>query len=813
MLQNQFKIAIRTLFRYKFHSLQNIIGLSLALAVSIIGLLYISSELSYEKKYAKSERIFRINTDFKLSEQFNQSAETPDQMGPLWQKTFPEVENFVRIFTTGGFKVRKGDVELKQERGAFIDTSLFSIFDLAFISKSGGIPLSEPNTVVITKSMALKYFGRFDVAGSVLSIDDLLYGMEPKKPCKIVGVIDDFPKNTQLQFDFLFPLKDFAYGWNRSFASLNFNTFVLLKPGTDFQKLNEKFIKVTSSEIYPQVTKFLHLPQMNWGDFVSLGNVLKYELFPLRDIHLAPERNGQLIPSGNRSAVRILTILMVFTIVMAIVNFINLSTALAMNRAKQIGILKILGSSRRNLIVKLLIEAFLIVLCSALIASVLAIALLPFANVILNVQLQPPDLNRGSIIISLLGLIFLNTVLSGFYPAFYLSGLKPTNALQGSNGIRLGGGLLRRSLTLLQFIVAICLVTGTVIIYSQLHFLKKLDVGYNREQVFIIDNISVLQSGKAAFQSEINAIPGVVIMSMSSNIPTKFPRINQAAYSIDPTKSSQAGIPMNSSMIDNEFLKALDIKIKSGDNFNSTNNFRKIIINEAAADAFGLKDPINSKIYSGDTIGATIIGVIKNYHYESLRQSVSPLILYFAPASNADFGVIRFAANSDFAENLKHVNTVWKKFVTSESIQGYFLDESFNNTFKSDETIAKATVWVASIAICICSIGLFGLITFITSIKRKEIGIRKVLGASPYSITTLLSQDFLVLIALAFFIATPISWWAMNNWLQDFVYRIDIKVWMVSIGFLIALVITATTVGYQAIRAAVINPVESLKDF
>jgi putative ABC transport system permease protein len=813
MLHNQLKIAIRTLFRYKFHSLQNIIGLSLALAVSIIGLLYISSELSYESFYVKSNRIYRINTDFKVSEQSNQSAETPDQMGPLWQKHFPELENFVRIFPTSGFKVRKEDVELRQERGAFVDTSLFSIFDLAFISRAGGVPLSEPNTVVITKSMALKYFGRFDVAGSVLSIDDLLYGAEPKKPCKIVGVIDDFPNNTQLQFDFLFPLKDFAYGWNRSFASLNFNTFVLLKPGTDFQKLNEKFARVTSTEIYPQVTKFLHLAQMYWEDFVSIGNVLRYELFPLRDIHLSPERSGQLIPSGNKLALRILAILMVFTILMATVNFINLSTALAINRAKQIGILKILGSSRRNLIFKFLMEAFLIVLCSALIASVMVIALLPFASVILNVQLQPSDLNRRSIIVSLLGLVFFNTVFSGIYPAFYLSGLKPTNALQGSNGIRLGGGLLRRSLTLLQFIVAICLITGTVIIYSQLHFLKRLDVGYNREQVFVIDNISVLQNNRAAFQSEINAIPGVVTMSMSSNTPTKFPRLNQAAYSIDATKTSQAGIPMNASWIDNEFLKALDIKIKSGNNFNSTDNFKKIIINEAAADAFGLKDPINNKIYSGDTVGATIIGVIKNYHYESLRQSVSPLILYFAPASDANFGVIRFAANSNFVENLNQVNSVWKKFVTSETIQSYFLDESFNNTFKSDETIAKATVWIASIAICICSVGLFGLITFITSIKRKEIGIRKILGASPVSIIKLLCRDFLVLIALAFFIATPVSWWAMNNWLQDFVYRIDITGWMISIGFLIALVITALTVGYQAIRAAVISPVDSLKDF
>ncbi len=809
MIKNYFKIALRNLWKNKGYSAINIFGLAIGLATCLLITLYVTDELSYDRHFKNAERIYRINSDIRFGGGDLHMTQTSDMMGPMLKKDYPQVEEYTRIYTNDGSKlIRKGNEYITEQRVANADSTFFTVFALPVISGDTKTALNEPNTVVITESTARKYFGDLNVLGKNVEVKT----GETVTPYKITAVINDLPKETHFNFDFIFSMKNVDYQWGQ-YTSHNFNTYLLLRPGTDYKAFEKNFIAYTNKYVIPYLQQFVKINSID--DLAKSGNKLEYNMLPLTKIHLFSDYSFEITPPGSIQYVYIFSAVALFILVLACINFMNLSTARSARRAKEVGIRKVLGTERKTLITQFLIESTVTAVISMLIGLALCYVVLPVFNNIAAKSLSIKDLLSFQLLPILLLLPLIVGLLAGSYPALYLSRFRPISVLKGTMSAGFKKSNLRNSLVVFQFATSILLIIGTIVVYNQLNFIQTTKLGFNKDQVLIIDGVDALNNKTETFKNEVLGMEGVVSGTLSSYLPVSNSSRSDITFSKDAVISTENGIDMQTWAVDYDYIKTMGMELVKGRNFSKDYaDSSSIIVTETTARLLGWDDPIGKKLYipgnsPGDPVRPIqIIGMIKDFHFESLHQKLGPLNLRLdSRAGLASFKIS--AANTK--KLIAQIEKTWKTMAPDMPFSYRFLSDSFNEMYRSEQRAGTIAVVFSVLAILIACLGLFGLATYMAEQRTKEIGIRKVLGASVSNVVAMLSKDFLILVAIASVIAFPFAWWAMNKWLQDFAYRINISAWVFVVAGLAALLIALATVSFQAIKAAITNPVKSLR--
>jgi len=805
MLKNYFKTSFRSLWKNKGFSAINIIGLATGLATCLLIILYVLDELSYDKFNTRAGKIYRINNEVKFGDNQFDLAQAPGILGPAVVRELPQVAQYTRFRWHNSLLIKKGDENLRETRVTWADSTILDIFSLQLISGNPKTILNAPKTLLITESMAKKYFNHIDVAGETLIIDN-------NKNYKITGVIKDVPKQSHFNYDFFVALSDDAESRDETgWLSENYNTYILLKEGADPVRLETELDKLVYRKVGPLLQNALNI---SVDGFKKDGGYIHNRLVPLTSIHLYSNKMGEIGANGSISYVYIFSAIAVFILLIACVNFMNLSTAKSANRAREVGVRKVLGSLRKNLISQFLIESLLVSFISLVLALLTAALLLPWFNSLAGKEISKSLLFQPFMIISAVVLVLIVGLLAGSYPAFFLSSFRPIEVLKGKLSAGFKGSWLRNSLVVFQFAVSIMLITGTMVIYRQLQYMRNKDIGYNKEQLLVIQNAGSLKQQATAFKNDLLRISGISSATMTSYLPVNGNR-NSNAFFTSPVMDQKNAVIMQQWIVDENYLSTLGIKILNGRNLSPDfpTDSSAIIINEVAAKRFGEANLLNKKLYRfGDQVKEVdelhVIGVMKNFNFNSLRETITPLAFQLGKES----GSITVRLNTkDIPDILAQVKTKWQAIASGEPFTYSFMDEQFNNQYQAEQQTGKIFITFAILAIFIACLGLFGLVTYAAEQRVREIGIRKVLGANVVNIVAMISKDFLKLVCIASVIGFPLAWWATNRWLQDFAYRINIGWWVFAITALAALLIAFATISFQAIRAALANPVTSLR--
>ena len=807
MFRNYVKVAWRNLFRNKVFSLLNVIGLATGLACFLLISLYVLDELTFDRYYPNSQRIYRINADIRFGGGDMHMPFTSDMMGQVLKNDYPQIEDYTRIYNSNGSKlIKKGDEYVNERLVANVDSTFFRVFQLKSLQGDTRHALDEPNTVVISESAAKKYFGSTQAVGKTLETND-----NTKTIYKVTAVVQDQPQSSHFRFDFFFSMKNLHYNWGQ-YLSHNFRTYLLLKPGIDYKTFEKNFVQYIDKYCLPVAKQFMQIKSMD--EFQKAGNKLEYSLIPVRDIHLYSGRPFEIIPGGNIQYVYIFSAVALFILLIACINFMNLTTARSAGRAREVGIRKVLGTEQRDLIAQFLIESILMAVLSLAFALAIALLVLPLFNSIAGKTMTMQNLLSPIALPLLIALPLVVGLLAGSYPAFFLSRFRPIEVLKGKLNLGAKSGSLRSVLVVFQFATSILLIIGTIVIYRQLNYIQTKDLGFNKDQVLIVDGLHALNGNVNAFKEKVLHLSGVSSGTLSSFLPVTESARSDQTFSKGAVMDATSGIDMQTWYIDYDYMKTIGIQMAKGRNFSRDfpSDSSAVIINETTAKFLGYADPVGQKIYTtGDNntmINYTIIGVVKNFNFETLHQNIGPLSFFLS--SRGDEGSFK-VSTTNIPPLLAQVEAAWKTMAPGMPFSYRFLDEAFGHMYQSEERVGKIALVFSVLAILIACLGLFGLASFIAEQRTKEIGIRKVLGASVRGIVLLLSRDFIILVVVAFVIAAPLAWWTMGSWLKDFVDRISIGAWVFGLAGLIALLIAVGTVSFQAIRAAIMNPVKSLK--
>ncbi len=808
MITNYLKIAWRNLIKNKTFSIINIFGLAIGLASFMLIALYVVDEKSYDKFHVNAENIYRINSNIKFGGNHMQMAVSSDAMGAALKADYPEVLEYVRFYNSSGSKLIKKDNEfINEAKVAHADSTIFDVFTFPAIEGEAKNALNEPNTVVITETAAKKYFGTTAALGKILEIKD-----RNNTVYTVTAVIEDMPRNSHFHFDFLFSMDNVDYGWG-NFVSHNFHTYLLLNPGTDHRQFEKNFVQYIDKYVLPQAQQFMDVASME--EFESAGNKLEYSLMPITDIHLHSDLLVEMGVNGNIQYVYIFSAIAIFILLIGCVNFMNLSTARSANRAREVGIRKVLGTEKKSLIIQFLAESVFLVFISLTLAIVISYASIAYFNDIAGKDLVLIDLMNPGILLTLFILPFLVGGLAGTYPAFFLSSFQPISVLKGKINQGFKKSHLRSGLVVFQFATSIILIISTIVVFLQLDFIQNKKIGFNKDQVLIIQGTRVLETNADVFKDEVAKMNGVKSASFAGFLPVSNSSRTDNTFSTEPVMTDKNALSMQIWNIDYNYIPTLGMELLEGRNFSPDygSDSSAVIINETTAKLIGEENLIGRKIYKNDgNPGAftpvTIIGIVKNFNFESLRQNVGPLS--FQLGYNKSAAAFKIDA-SDASDLISNIENKWKAMAPGMPFSYDFLDESFDQMYRAEQRIGKVAMSFAILAILIACLGLFGLATYMAEQRTKEIGVRKVLGATVPSIVSLLSLDFIKLVLIAAIIAFPLSWWAMNSWLEEFAYRINIGWWVFMIAGLSAILIALATVSYQAIKAAIANPVKSLR--
>ncbi len=806
MLRNYLKIAYRNLRKNTFYSFINIFGLSLGLASCLLITLYVVNEISYDRFFERADRIYRIDADLKFGGPETKLALTPDPLAFTLKKDYPQIETATRLRVIGGHSVRRNkDADnLTENNVAFADSTFFRVFSIPLLTGNPETALTEPYTMVLSERGAEKYFGSEDPVGKSLLLDnDVTY--------RITAVMANIPTNSHLHNqDMLLSMASWPGSRDGAWLSHNFATYLTLKEGVPAAEFEKNFDTVLEKYIGPAVMSMMGA---TLEDMKKSGNYLNYSLTPLTDIHLYSNRVGGIGVSGDIQYVYVFSIVAIFLLLIACVNFMNLATARSASRAREVGVRKALGSERSGLVAQFLIESMLLSFISVGISLVLATLALPLFNQLAGQELTLPVSSPvfwGTLLLAG-GVVGL---LAGSYPAFFLSGFQTVKVLKGRITGAGGGGWLRNGLVVFQFMISVMLIVGTLVIYRQLDYIQTKALGFNKEEVLILDNTYTLGNQANAFRQEMLALPNVEIGTVTSFLPTPS---NRSTNSFFPEgQSGDKGTNMQYWGTDYDYVETLGMEILAGRNFSRDfpSDSSGVIVNETAVKLLGLSDPIGKRVSvitgenMADKLSYTIVGVVKNFHFESLRSNIGALSMVLSPGG----GMMAFRLKTDDVQaSIEKAEALWKKMAPGQPFAYRFMNDDFDNIYRSEARVGRVFITFALLSILIGCLGLFGLVTFTAEQRTKEIGVRKVLGASVGSIVTLLSKDFLKLVLVAIVIASPIAWYAMTTWLADFAYKIDISWWVFALAGLLAIGIALLTVSFQAVKAALMNPVESLR--
>jgi len=784
MIKNYIKTAFRSLLKNKSFTAINIFGLALGLTTCLLIVFYMIDELSYDRYNTSYERIYRVNSELKYGGTTSTFAITAPPVGKAMVKEFPEVENSTRITPALNIRFKKGTEIIDEPKSVYCDASLFSIFTLPMIEGDHITALKQPSSVVISASAAKKYFQTTKALGKTMVMpgNGGIY--------KITGVISDMPHQSHFKADFFLPLND---NNNVNWASFKYNTYILLKPGTDTGRLESKFDALLKRNI--------NTKDFNYDKFSAGGNYIKISLIPLTDIHLKSNMQRELSANGNLQYIYIFSAVAVFILILACINFINLSTARSANRAREVGVRKVLGSRRKHLIAQFLSESLIITLAATILAALAAWALLSAFNNLAGTELAISAQTFKWFLPAIFLVIIVVGGLAGSYPAFYLSAFQPVHVLKGRLSTGFKNSFLRSFLVVFQFSISVFLIIGTLVIYNQLKYIQSKNMGFDRNQVLVVKNVTTTNN-PAILKQEIKQLPGVLNATLSSFLPTG---INRWPNNIS-TNDGKA-IQTEFWTVDEDYVKTMGMTLVWGRNFSKTfpTDSSAMIINEAAAKMIGYKPgspEVLKKKYH-------VIGVVKDFNFASLRENVMPLVMVWQQDWMASLSVK--VNTAQLPTVLSNIQNKWKQLAPNHQFEYSFMDDDFNAMYDSEQRIGKIFILFASLAIFIACLGLFGLAAYATEQRTREIGIRKILGAGVAPLVFMLNKNFIKLVLIAIVIASPLAWWAMQKWLQGFAYREDLNIYIFLVTSVIAVLIAFFTVSFQSVKAALINPVESLR--
>lgn len=805
MIRNYLKTATRNLTKHKSFTTINILGLSIGLATCLSIILYVVDELSYDRYNANAERIVRVNLIARFGGTDQSYAGMPAPAAADIKSAFPEVENTTRLAIASlwrpeGFHVKKGDQTIQEDNIAWADPSLFSLFTLPMTEGNVNTALVDPHSVVITESTARKYFGRTtNVVGQPLVVNDTITNI-------ITGVIKDIPKQSHFNFDIFLAMSSLPASKDLYWGGGGINTYLLLRPGTNYKSLEPRI-----SEMAMQKAEGLY--DGGVAAFEKSGNRIRADLSPLTSIHLHSNRQQETGRNGSSQYVFIFSAIAILILLIACVNFVNLSTARSQQRAREVGVRKVLGSRRTGLITQFLAESIVVTTISTILALLLTWLTLPLFNQLADKTLQFTPQTLTWLLPSAAALIIIVGLIAGSYPAFILSAFRPIDVLKAKFFKTAKGGSFRSLLVVVQFSISIFLIIGTLAIYTQLHYIQTRNLGYDRNQLLILKNTTPLSASAEVLKEKLKQINGVTSATLSNYLPTGEKR-NRTALLSTSIYDQKKAVMLECWPVDEDYITTLGMQLKAGRNFSKqmATDDSAIILNESAARLFAIKDPQNQRLYRFPYPGPSqqyhVIGIIKDFNFNSLRENVTPLAL----KRGASYGALTLRVSTDNLPALiAQIKTAWTTVAPGQQLEYSFMDADFNAAYRSEQRVGTICFIFTALAISIACLGIFGLAAYAAERRSKEISIRKVLGATVPAIIRMLSTDFIKLVAIAIGISTPLAWLAMQKWLQEFAYRAALPWWILAIGGLTAMLIALFAVSFQAVKAATTNPVESLR--
>lgn len=805
MLRNYIKVAFRTIRKNPAYSLINIFGLALGMGVSMLILLYVQYEMSYDTYHEKSDRIVRVSRAW-----FNEDGETSLHLGhvappfgPLLEEDFESVREAVRFFQLSPLVTYENN-SFVEDRFFFADPEVFELFSWQMLKGDPASALTYPDGIVLTESTARKYFGEEDPMGKNLVFE--YSGVEVT--CQVRGVMEDVPDNSHFKFDFLAsmdPLVGFYGGEEqmmRNFGSNNFATYLLLPEGYDQSRLQDQLAAFLDRNMSPGTE----------GEPASENTALR--LWPLTDIHLYSHLDSEIEANGNIEYVYLFTAIALFILLIACINFMNLSTARSSKRAVEVGLRKVIGADRKAIVRQFYGESVLLALL-ALVGAVLMVELgLPFFNRFLSTNLELNLLRNGWHLAGIAGIVVFVGLVAGSYPALFLSGFQPVEVLKGTFHSKEGHARFRSALVVTQFAISIALIICLTVVYSQLDFMRNKDLGFDRQNIAVLPTSPRINSNIENIRDRLLTHPGISHIALSSRVPSGRLLDSQNASAEIKGELRDIDFRIADIHVSHTFLETYGIDLVAGRDFdirNQSDSTEAFILNESTVETIGWSSPEEAvgKIFHYGERRGEVTGVARDFHFESLHQSIAPMV-FVIPQNRISYVSVKIAKGMR-EETLSYLEEQWATLRPDYPFTHFFVERSFDEQYAAEERLAKIFAYFSVLAIVIASLGLLGLASFTTQQRIKEVGIRKVFGASVSRIVLLLSRRFTLLVLVSLFIAAPVAWYAMDRWLEGFAYQVPVSWWNFLLAGGLALVIAWGTISWQAIRAATSNPVNSLR--
>jgi putative ABC transport system permease protein len=794
MLKNYLLIFWRNMTRNKVYAAINIVGLAIGIASCILIYLYVQHELSFDKAFSKHDRIYRVVNDLIVEDEVEKASVTHAALAPALAADFPEVEASTRMISRGKQVLRLDEKAITIDHTFWADSNYFQLFDYNMLEGDPKTALMEPNTMVLSKQVAAKFFNDpLDAMFSTLRIGSLSY--------KVTGIfepVDAAHMRPNVLTSFATIPAEIRSSMNSNWGNTNTYTYILLGEATN--------LAAFQTQLPAFVDRRVAIGRPNTSERVKL------QLQPLADIHLNSDYLWEVFPVGKKSYIYIFSFVGLFILLIASINYMNLATARATKRAKEVGLRKVVGANRSQLVVQFLSESVLLTLLAVVLALVLVELMLPIFNALAEKNIPGTYFLDISFILALVVIGLFIGLIAGSYPALVLSHFKPVDILKTGKMPTGSGAFLRKGLVVVQFTISLVLIIGTVVVYSQMHYLKTQDLGFNKDQVLVVDIPSgdtTLVNKMPVVKTELLKHPNITSATTTAMIPGESTGV--ILFNVE-RDNQMVEKTFNSIWVDYEFFDLMDVPVVAGRNFSkdmSTDLQYGIMVNETVVKTMGWDDPIGKRLGGSDTTRAKVIGVVKDFNYTSLHSQIEPLVIMLAPRNN---GYLMARVTPENMEaSLAHVESVWQRLAPSHPMDYFFLDDSFNEQYRAEEKMLTIFGYFTFLTIVIACMGLFGLASFTTEQRTKEIGIRKVLGSSITGIVLLLTKDFAVLVCLAIIIASPVAWYGMQQWLQDFAYRTPISIWVFLVSGLLALLIAILTVSFKATRAALEDPVRALR--
>ncbi len=816
MLKNYFKVAFRSLLKRKGYSLINILGLATGMAVCLLIVLFVQSELGYDAHHKNGKDVYRVVLDRIYPGRMSSYSMIPQSIGPAIQKEFPEVKECTRVFNFGGgggnFFLRAGDKVYEERRVLAADSNFFNVFSAEFLAGDPASALQQHNTVVLSETAAKKIYGSATAAmGKQFQTDG-----DNNNSFLITGVCKDWPENSHFTFDVLLSATGFPFIRQPNYTGFSAHTYLLLNPGADAAALEKKLPVIIEKYVAGAIEQTF---AQSYDAFKKAGNGYRYFLQPLQKIHLTSDLEAELGANGNLTSVYIFGVIAIFILFLACINFINLSTARSVERAKEVGIRKTFGSEKSALVGQFLVESVVIALLALLLALALMFVLLPLFN-----QLSGRHLTFGYLLnpLFLLALFLLAVIIglvAGLYPAFVLSSFQPIVVLKGRFKSNKKGLVLRNGLVIFQFAISVILIIAAIVVNQQMQYMLGDRLGFRKDQIVLIERADLLDNSTEAFKTELLKVPGVEKVSGTSAMPGT-QNFFGTSWQKEGARETMTGRGL---VTDENFATTIDLQLKEGRFFSKDfgTDSLAVVLNEKAVQDMGLgSQPIGARLTSpdgffngpeGKPFVYTVVGVLKDFHYQSLHQKISPLVIVNSARGNGHNLLAVRVRSDEFQSAINGIESQWRKFVKDRPFHYNFFDQTLAQQYLAELTTQKIFTVFSSLAIFIACIGLLGLVAYTTQQRTREISIRKVLGASSVGIVNMLSKDFLKLVLIASLIGLPVAWWGMHKWLEDFAYRVSINWWVFVVAAFVAVLIALITISFQSLKAALTNPVKNLR--